>query len=125
GDALCARRHARLHRRITAKPARSAMGARSLRREILPATAKDLVDHIGAQLHSRPTAARKQNDHTDLSARPSLAPHAEFAAWKHIDQGATTFPRRLDGGSRHLFFITAWIGLGGLDQIVLNFAREL
>jgi glycosyltransferase involved in cell wall biosynthesis len=59
----------------------------------------------------------------------SPASHSFFAVQKHIGRGETTFPYTPPAdrqeGSIDVVFATAWIRLGGVDQIVLALAGEL
>jgi glycosyltransferase involved in cell wall biosynthesis len=62
-------------------------------------------------------------------AERSPASHTFFAVQQHVGEGETTFPYMPPAarpeGSIDVVFATAWIRLGGVDQIVLALAREL
>jgi len=92
------------------------------------AALRHAVDEVAAKLSSvcsTAPAARVAPKRED-----DLLSHADFAAWAHLDHGWSVFPHcsRREALARRqtsIFFAVPWLGLGGVDQCVLNLAREL
>ena len=90
--------------------------------------AGDLMKVFSTRLHGSQFAA--VNHHVYEQPRWYSAPNAYFAAQQQLDRGLTDFPyfapeRAGRPAGTGIWFTTPWIRLGGVDQIVLNTAREL